>query len=313
MLKFKNEKINDLLKRSIISIVMLLIVFPILFATYYGHQIGRAIGFALFALVLVYSVYEIFQHFKLNKFSRIILSLVPLYIYFLPVNVIEILLNNQNLETTSNNSDITKLLVQFTIEQFRDYNILIGLVVVVVAFLLEIKNKNKKDILLNIVVVFFVIYLATLFFKLLWLINVFNVYLVLFLGFIAVISDVFGYLVGNVLGHKIFSFSLKVSPKKSLEGFLSSFIFSALFVFLVTFFGHSIMPMVSKNTIFQILLILILPIAAIIGDLFFSFIKRFLNIKDFSKIIKNHGGFFDRFDSTSFVFFFFAVILIISF
>ena len=45
-----------------------------------------------------------------------------------------------------------------------------------------------------------------------------------------------------------------------------------------------------------------LPLVAIalMGDLFKSFIKRQVGIKDFSNVLGEHGGFTDRFDSLLF-------------
>ncbi|WP_416374159.1 phosphatidate cytidylyltransferase [Mycoplasmopsis cynos] len=47
-----------------------------------------------------------------------------------------------------------------------------------------------------------------------------------------------------------------------------------------------------------------------IGDLYFSYVKRILEIKDFSNILKGRGGIIDRIDSISFVFFLFAILML---
>ena len=40
-----------------------------------------------------------------------------------------------------------------------------------------------------------------------------------------------------------------------------------------------------------------MPLVATLGDFIFSAIKRHFDIKDFSNIIKGHGGILDRLDS----------------
>ena len=50
-----------------------------------------------------------------------------------------------------------------------------------------------------------------------------------------------------------------------------------------------------------IFIILFLTIIGQLGDLFFSSIKRYYGIKDFSNIMPGHGGILDRLDSIIFV------------
>ena len=41
----------------------------------------------------------------------------------------------------------------------------------------------------------------------------------------------------------------------------------------------------------------ILGISFFIGDVYFSYIKRHLKLKDFSNLLRSHGGILDRLDS----------------
>lgn len=101
-------------------------------------------------------------------------------------------------------------------------------------------------------------------------------------------TDIFAYLVGKNFGKT--KLIPNVSPKKTVEGSLGGISASVIFGLLFGF-------------IFKLPLGIILVISLVgsfvaqLGDLAASSIKRYVNIKDFGKIIPGHGGVLDRFDS----------------
>ena len=106
------------------------------------------------------------------------------------------------------------------------------------------------------------------------------------------LSDTGGYFSGILFGkHKL---APKISPKKSYEGLLGSILLSVLASILIT-------PLfLDLNLIESIILGLVLPLTGTAGDLFESYVKRNLNIKDFSSLLPGHGGMADRIDSLAF-------------
>ena len=116
-------------------------------------------------------------------------------------------------------------------------------------------------------------------------------------------SDTFAYFVGTAIGsHKI---APSISPNKTVEGILGSFLGTVLtsVVFGHFLFGFELMHMM--------ILGVIMAIAATLGDLAESMIKRFAGVKDSGFLIPGHGGVLDRFDSLLFtapIFYYFAVI-----
>lgn len=106
-------------------------------------------------------------------------------------------------------------------------------------------------------------------------------------------TDTFAYLFGIIFGkHKLYP---SISPKKTVEGSLGGIFGSVILLNIFNFF------VLKYNAVFIISFGIILSIVAQLGDLFASKIKREIGIKDFSNIIKGHGGFLDRFDSIIFV------------
>lgn len=88
-----------------------------------------------------------------------------------------------------------------------------------------------------------------------------------------------------------------ISPKKTWSGTLISFFLSTFILYILNF-----------NFLFSVLI----SIFIFLGDIFFSFIKRSLNIKDFSNSLGNHGGMLDRLDSMFLISIFFQYYLILN-
>jgi len=108
------------------------------------------------------------------------------------------------------------------------------------------------------------------------------------------VYDAVAYFAGSAFGkHKM---SPHVSPNKSWEGLAAGTLaaFVAAFVLKVTVSR----PWLDYPTAFTLAAIVV--VAAPLGDLSESLIKRELEIKDMSELIPGHGGVLDRFDSMLF-------------
>ena len=109
------------------------------------------------------------------------------------------------------------------------------------------------------------------------------------------INDIFAYLVGSAIGkHK---FSPKVSPNKSVEGFVGGIVGAGFIGFL---YGIVFKAYVPFSGAYCAIIAAVGAIPAVIGDLAASAIKRDNGIKDYSNLIPGHGGVIDRIDSILF-------------
>lgn len=110
-------------------------------------------------------------------------------------------------------------------------------------------------------------------------------------------TDTFAYLVGIKFGkHKL----TPISPKKSIEGSIGGIVGSTLIAIIYTYFINKICN--AGISYLEITGIgVALSVLAQIGDLAASSIKRYVDIKDFGKIIPGHGGMLDRIDSILFI------------
>jgi len=101
-------------------------------------------------------------------------------------------------------------------------------------------------------------------------------------------SDIGGYIIGKTIGKKKFSY---ISPEKTWEGLLGSFIFCLLI-------GYSFQEWIAIYIkTHWIILSGFITISCIIGDLIISKIKRLNHKKNSGFFLPGHGGFLDRLDS----------------
>ena len=133
--------------------------------------------------------------------------------------------------------------------------------------------------------------------------NLESALLVLYVAIATFFTDIGAYFVGIFFGkHKM---NERISPKKTWEGFFGGLVISTivsfLFAFLFTLNDHPVLQIFDKAHWYYILILsLIIPPFAVLGDFVFSSIKRYYGIKDFGKIMPGHGGALDRIDSIIF-------------
>ncbi len=122
-------------------------------------------------------------------------------------------------------------------------------------------------------------------------------YLVLLAVLLTFATDAGAYFAGVSLGkHKGVT---KVSPNKSVEGYIGGFVSGV--VFAIAFGGAaSKIANADVNLLPLVLCGLFGALATEVGDLAFSFIKRQYGVKDYGHLLPGHGGMLDRFDSMMF-------------
>ena len=165
------------------------------------------------------------------------------------------------------------------------------------------------------------LYIAMPFFILIWMRGTyFGVFWVIYLMLVVWSGDIFAMYVGKLFGkHKLAPI---ISPGKTWEGTIASF-FGSIAMGCVFYYAVAtdmikllapplinVRMFTSKTIIIVAICSILTNIAAQIGDLVESMMKRGANIKDSGSLLPGHGGVLDRIDAMLFaipVVFYFAV------
>lgn len=115
--------------------------------------------------------------------------------------------------------------------------------------------------------------------------------LLIFLVFVAEISDVCQFIWGKTLGrHKLIP---RVSPNKTWEGLIGGMASAMLF-------GLGLRFLTPFGVLECLWVGLIITLAGFFGDALMSSVKRDMGVKDFGQLIPGHGGMIDRVDGLCF-------------
>ena len=261
-------------KRIISAIVLILVFIPFL-------VIGE-LPFAIFMSVLsILGLYELLKVRETKKKFPIVLKIFAylLTCYFCLYN-------------TSSIEFINKF----------DYRVMAGIIFLFITpmvFINDTKKYNLNDALFLIGSVLFI----GLSFNLIIITRNYDITYIIYLLLITTITDTFALFTGKLIGsHKLCP---KISPKKTVEGLVGGVLMGT---FAATVFYNTLIS-ATVPLVTVIMLTFVLCLVGQLGDLVFSSIKRYYDVKDFSDLIPGHGGILDRFDSIIFVVLAFTILI----
>ena len=109
------------------------------------------------------------------------------------------------------------------------------------------------------------------------------------------LSDTFAYFGGRMFGKR--KLASAISPNKTVEGLVIGFVLGAAVVFL-TLYNQPNGDPISPLNAFEFAVAI--AVASPVGDLFESYLKRDMGVKDTGRLLGGHGGVLDRIDGLLF-------------
>lgn len=279
---------NETLKRAISGAVyIVLLLTSILFST--------ESFIALFGIFLIIAAYEFSNLVNISKMVSMLSS-------FLLYSTI-ILISFYKIETQNFINAYLADNIEIIVNTIYLYHFLLLVTLLISVKCIVFLFDNTKDInpiskylyLLGYIVLPFIFII-----KISFGVKDYNPKIIIGLFILIWTNDTFAYIVGKSIGkRKLFE---RISPKKTIEGFLGGMLFAAFAGFLISKLYIRPNPDFShKSILIWTIIALIVSIFGTIGDLIESKFKRIAGVKDSGAIMPGHGGVLDRLDSVIFV------------
>lgn len=315
---FNFEQIKDKkhLKRYLTFILLIPIVFIYFFIGFCSHYysnsnliwINNLIFYIINYFLYIFILWEIWKLIK-NENTKIYYFLLFLFInsifFWLPLDDLKYKITSITPFDTMFNWLLNNNHFLLYSNLFYLFFILFNLLIFVLA-----KLEIFKSILIYMLLLLISLSMQMLIKS--FLISSLGWSIAIYLFIIIFASDTFAFIGGSLFGkHKL---APNISPNKTIEGFISGvFVASILSIaYSICFYylDNNKTPFINIFNLQSYWIIILLSLYSIFlslfsqfGDLFFSWIKRKNNIKDFGNVLPGHGGILDRFDSILTVYF----------
>lgn len=280
---------NETLKRLISGVVYItLLLSCILYST--------ESFILLFGIFLVIAAFEYCNLVKIN-------TLLPLSIVTLSYSIIS-LISYYKKETEDYLYNIQEKPSELGIDVDQLNIVLLSITLLIfikcLFFLFDNKEQTIPKIWKYLYLIGYILLPFVFIVKISFGINNYNPKIIIGLFILIWTNDTFAYLVGKSMGkHKLYE---RISPKKTIEGFLGGVLFAVFAGYLISKFYIKPNPDFSeKSILIWTIIALIVGVFGTIGDLIESKFKRIAEVKDSGKIMPGHGGILDRLDSVIFV------------
>jgi len=192
---------------------------------------------------------------------------------------------------------VLDLLILFQLEQYNMLLFIAFLLLLMVIYVFTFPRYRAEEITVIFFGLFYVAVMLSFVYKVRMLDDGALLVWLIFIG--AWGSDTCAYCVGTLIGkHKILP---KLSPKKSLEGWIGGVVGATLLGWLYATVLKDNIEGVQNPQFAYALICGISSVISQLGDWAASAIKRNHEIKDFGNLLPGHGGILDRFDSIIFV------------